>query len=263
LRSRLGRLGSDYYDSAWNKREAVPDSVPWMSEKAEPYADPPEHGSEADKMPDPLKETLLGLFLKKAEDPDADFEGLCQVLKILVEQGVQDEKALGIVRRRFVAQGGHYAAWVLHEAGHHEDVTLFVDKVRELYRLVEETPGEDLPVILDFDLHNWLSFIPNDDGRYPDLLRDGLVSPNAEVRDSAYFFLDSAPFPPEERVAFVRSGLRDSNKQVRYWAARYYSRTEMSDQDWKLLEEAADQEQDEYTRKEMREVLEGSEKGGR
>jgi hypothetical protein len=31
----------------------------------------------------------------------------------------------------------------------------------------------------------------------------------------------------------------------------------MSDQDWKLLEEAADQEQDEYTRKEMREVLKG------
>ena len=71
--------------------------------------------------------------IEKAVDPEADFESLCQVLKVLVEQGVENEKALQLVRDRFRKEGGHWAAWVLHEADHEEDISLFVEKVREFY----------------------------------------------------------------------------------------------------------------------------------
>ena len=252
---KLARFDGEYYDSAWNSREAIPGGLPWMKSQAEPYEDPPVRGEEAKAMPDALKVELLRLFLQKAEDPEEDFNGLCQVMKILVEQGVRDPKALEIVRKRFAADGDHYAAWVLHEAGQPEDVTLFVDKIRAAYR---DGEGGALS-----DLHNWLAFVPDEDPRYPDLLRDGLKSRSGSVRDSAYFFLGSAPFPEEERLAFVRQGLRDPEKGVRYWSARVFAKREMSDAGWKLLEEAAGREQDETTRKDMLEVLSKREgKGG-
>lgn len=216
-----------------------------MQAQAEPYEDPPVRGEEAEVMPEKLKAELLRLFLEKAEQPEVDFNRLCQVLKILVEQGVRDPKALGIVRKRFAEEGGHFAAWVLHEAGQPEDVTLFVEKIRDAYR---GKKGNS-------DLHNWLSFVPDEDPRYPDLLRDGLNSRDAGVRGTAYYFLRNAPFPQAERLAFVRSGLRDAENRVRSWSARFYAHHKMSGADWKLLEEAAVQEKDEYTRKEMDEVL--------
>lgn len=174
------------------------------------------------------------------------------MLTILVHQGVENERALDIVRRRFAAEGGHYAAWVLYKVGHAEDVTLFVDKIRELYQKADSDPTRDFG---SSDLHNWLAFVPDDDIRYPELLRDGLESPNEEVRESAYFFLASAPFPEEERVSFVRAGLRDSSAGVRYWATRYYAGEKMSSSDWEILRTAAEQERDDRTRKEMNEVL--------
>jgi len=252
---RLVRFNSSYYDSGWSEREAIRGGVPWMKQEAEPFDSPLVRGAKAKEMPEQLKKELLGLFLEKADDPDEDFGGLCQVLKVLVVQGVQDKKALDIVRRRFAEEGGHYAAWVLHEAAHVEDVALFVDKIRQIYRVAKEEPDENFDI--SADLHNWLAFIPDDDKRYPSLLRDGLGSPNASVRRSAYFFLDSAPFPLEERLAFVRSGLRDPDKRVRFWASGFYARNEMSNEDWKLLKDAAEHEKDEHTRKEMNEVLEG------
>ncbi len=252
---KLARFDGEYYDSAWDSREAIPGGLPWMKSQAELYKDPPVRGEEAKAMPDALKAELLRLFLQKAEDPEEDFNGLCQVMTILVEQGVRDPKALSIVRKRFAADGDHYAAWVLHEAGQPEDVTLFIDKIRAAYR-----DGEGGALT---DLHNWLAFVPDDDPRYPDLLRDGLSSRSGSVRDSAYFFLGSAPFPEEERLAFVRQGLRDQEKRVRYWSARVFAKREMSDADWKLLEDAAAREQDESTRKDMLEVLSKREgKGG-
>jgi hypothetical protein len=105
------------------------------------------------------------------------------------------------------------------------------------------------------DLHNWLAFIPDEDKRYAGILREGLMSPNADVRESAYYFLDSAPFPAEERTAFVHAGLSDSSARVRYWATRYFDEEEMTDRDWELLSKAAEQEKDESTLKEMRGVL--------
>lgn len=249
---KLIRFDSSYYDSAWNNREAIKGGIPWMMEVAEPYKDPAVYGEKGRKMPEGLKKELRSLFLEKAQDKDSDFNSLCQVLHILVEQGVQDEKALDIVRKRFAAEGDHYAAWVLHEAGHPEDVTLFVDKVKALYRDAEDNPDRDFGLS---DLHNWLAFIPDDDERYPDLLREGLRSSHADVREDAYYFLDSAPFLEKERVAFVHTGLRDSSARVRYWSARYYDKENMSDRDWDLLRTAVEHEKDESTLKEMQEVL--------
>ena len=248
----LLRFDSDYYDSAWNDREAIKGGIPWMMQAAEPYEDPPVRGEQAKKMPADLKEELLAMFLEKANDKDADFNSLCQVLKILVEQGVQDEKALNIVRKRFAAAGDHYAAWVLHEAGHSKDVTLFIEKVRQVYAEATENPERDFGLS---DLHNWLAFIPDEDERYAGLLRDGLNSPNADVRESAYYFLDSAPFPEKERTDLVHAGLNDPSARVRYWATRYYDKETMTNRDWKLLRKAAEKEKDESNLKEMRELL--------
>jgi hypothetical protein len=245
---KLVRFDSAYYDSGWDQRSAIKGSTPWMMEAAEPYEDP-----EAKKMPEELKGELLELFLEKAEDGDEDFNSLCQVLKILVEQGVRDKQALSIVRARFASKGGHFAAWVLHEAGQAEDVTLFIKKIREFYRIGNEKPDHDFG---SSDLHNWLAFIPNDDQRYPELLRNGLTSPNASVRESAYFFLSSAPFPVKDRISFVHNGLRDSSARVRYWSTRYYARNAMSKRDWELLKRASELEKDDHTLKEMKEVLE-------
>lgn len=250
---KLIRFDSGYYDSAWNNREAIEGGIPWMMEVAEPYAKPRVRGGKAKKMPEGLKNELLALFLKKAQEKDSDFNSLCQVLEILVEQGVQDEKALNIVRKRFAAEGGHYAAWVLHEAGHPEDVMLIVDKIKDLYRDSNNNPERDLGLS---DLHNWLAFIPDDDERYPDLLREGLRNPNTDVREQAYYFLNSAPFSLNERKSFIHTGLRDSSARVRYWSARYYDKKNMSESDWELLRKAAKNEKDERTLKEMQEVLE-------
>jgi hypothetical protein len=249
---KLTRFGSSYYDSAWKDREAIKGGIPWMMQVAERYEEPRVRGEQAERMPEPLKKELLSLFLEKARDEDADFNSLCQVLKILVEQGVRDEKALNMVRKRFASEGGHFAAWVLHEAGQAEDVTLFIEKVRQLYRDAKDEPGRDFGLS---DLHNWLAFIPDDDKRYPELLREGLQSPNADVRDDAFYFLDSAPFSGEERAAFVRAGLEDSSARVRYWCASYFSKKDMANRDWELLRNAAAREKDEATLKKMKEVL--------
>lgn len=259
---KLLRFSSGFYDSAWNDREAIKGGIPWMMQAAEPYEDPPVRGEQAKKMPEQLKEELLAMFLEKAQDEDTDFNSLCQVMKILVEQGVQDEKALSIVRKRFASEGDHYAAWVLHEAGYAEDVSLFIEKVRQVYAAGAADPARDFGLS---DLHNWLAFIPDEDKRYAGLLREGLKSPNADVRDSTYYFLDSAPFPAEERTAFVHAGLSDPSARVRYWATRYFDKEEMSDRDWELLGIAAEQEKDESNLKEMKEVLDrrkNAEQGG-
>jgi hypothetical protein len=257
---KLLRFGSGFYDSAWNDREAIKGGIPWMMQAAEPYEDPPVRGEQAKKMPERLKEELLAMFLEKAQDKDTDFNSLCQVLKILVEQGVQDEKALNIVRKRFVSDGDHYAAWVLHEAGHPEDVTLFIDKISKLYREAKGSPERDFGLS---DLHNWLAFIPDDDERYPELLREGLRSPHTDVRDDAYFFLDSAPFPEKERIAFIHAGLEDASARVRYWSTRCFDKKNTTNLDWDILRKAAAQERDESTLKEMKEVLDkhGAAKG--
>lgn len=105
------------------------------------------------------------------------------------------------------------------------------------------------------DLHNWLAFIPDEDERYAGLLRDGLNSPNADVRESAYYFLDSAPFSEKERTDLVHAGLNDPSARVRYWATRYYDKETMTNRDWELLRKAAEKEKDESTLKEMRELL--------
>ncbi len=249
---KLSRFDSSYYDSAGDNREAIQGGLPWMMEMAELYKDPPVRGEQAKKMPEELKKELLSLFLEKAQNKDTDFNLLCQVLNVLVEQGVRDEKALDTVRKRFASEGGHYAAWVLHEAGQAEDVTLFIDKVRQVYEEAKDDPKRDFGLS---DLHNWLSFIPDSDKRYADLLRNGLISPNADVRDSAFYFLDSAPFQAEERTKFVHAGLRDSSARVRYWSARYFGKENMSARDWELLRKAAEREKDETTLKEMEEML--------
>lgn len=249
---KLSRFDSSYYDSVWDNREAIKGDIPWMMEVAEPYEAPPVRGKQARKMPEGLQKELLSLFLEKAQNKDTDFNLLCQVLKVLVEQGVRDEKALDIVRKRFATEGGHYAAWVLHKAGQAEDVTLFVDKVRQAYKAAKDDPKWDWA---SSDLHNWLAFIPDSDERYADLLREGLTSPNADVRESAFYFLDSASIPAEERKVFVRAGLRDSSARVRSSSTRYYAKQKMSDADWELLRKAAEQEKDESTLKKMEEML--------
>lgn len=250
---RLSRFDSSYYDSAWDNREAIKGGIPWMIQAAEQYNEPRMRGEQAKKMPEGLKKELLTLFLQKAEVEKApDFNELCRVMVVLVEQGGGNEKALEIVRKRFASEGGHYAAWVLHEAGQARDATLFVDKVRQAYKDARDDPKWDSA---SSDLHNWLSFIPRSDERYADLLRDGLTSPNEHVRDGAFYFLDSAPFPAEERTKFVHAGLRDSAATVRYWSAHCYAKQKMSDGDWELLRKAAEQEKDESTLKKMKEVL--------
>jgi hypothetical protein len=244
---KLVRFGSAYYDSAWGNREAIKGGIAWMKERAEPFKD------ESEKMPEELKEELLSLFLEKWQEKNQDFDSLCQVLVVLVEQGVQDEKALNMVRKHFASEGGHHAAWVLHRAGHAEDVTLFVQKVREIYN---DPRGEKRGQAFDsVDLHNLLAFIPDDDKRYPELLREGLRSSEARVRESAYYFLDSVPFPDEERKAFVRNGLDDSSAEVRYWTTGCYDKKNATYLDWDLLRKAAAQEKDERTLKKMKEVL--------
>ena len=75
------------------------------------------------------------------------------------------------------------------------------------------------------------------------------------VRKDAYYLLDSAPFPPEERLAFVRLGLRDSNERVRYWSAICFASAGMSDKDWQLLKNASRLEKDKDTREKMHEIL--------
>jgi hypothetical protein len=250
---KLTRFGTQYFDSGDHQRHAIKGDIPWMIKMAEPYDDPPERGAQAKKMPENLKVELLALFLEKKDADAEDFNSLCEVMKILVEQGVNDKRALDVVRRRFASEGGHFAAWVLHKAGHAEDVALFIDKIHELYRKAKKTPAIELGMS---DLHNWLAFIPDDDKRYPAILREGLSHSNEYVRESAYYFLDSAPFPQEERIAFVHSGLRDSCARVRYWAARYYAKHTMSKQDWDLLQKAAKREKDEDNLKEMKKVIE-------
>ncbi|EMI41716.1 hypothetical protein [Rhodopirellula sp. SWK7] len=256
---KLDRFDSRYFRSGWDQQETIKGGVPWMIEVSEPYEDPPVRGAKAKRMPEQMKKELLALFLEKADNEGEHFDSLCQVMKTLVVQGVRDKRALDVVRKRFASEGGHHAAWVLHETGQAEDVTLFVDKIRELYRDAKDAPGRDFGLSDLFgssDLHNWLAFIPNDDERYPKLLRDGLSSPNEDVRDSAYYFLDSAPFSGEERIVFVRAGLKDSSARVRYLATRYYAKEKMSKRDWDLLRNAAEQEKDKYTLKKMDEVLE-------
>lgn len=246
--NKLLQLDSDFYDSAWDDREAVKGGIPWMLQIAELYKD----GSESKEMPENLKETLLSLFIEKAENKDTDFDSLCQVLKVLVEQGVKDERALQIVRKRFASEGGHYAAWVLHEAGNPEDVTLFVEKVRQLFNDAKADPKRDLGY---HDLHNWLAFIPNEDSRYADLLRDGLNSLHQDVRVKAYYFIDSEPFSAPECTAFVHAGLKDSSAGVRYWAARYYDSKILTKLDREVLQQALDKEKDEDNLKVLKKVL--------
>jgi hypothetical protein len=247
---KLSRFDSSYYDSAGDNREAIKGGIPWMIQAAERYKDRDE---QAKKMPEGLKKELLSLFLEKAEVVKApDFNELCQVMVVLVEQGGGNEKALDIVRKRFASEGGHFAAWVLHKAGQTKDVTLFVDKVRQAYKAAKDVPKWDQG---SSDLYNWLSFIPNSDERYADLLRDGLTSLNADVRGDAFYFLDSAPFPAEERTKFVHAGLRDFSARVRQASIIYYAKQKMSDADWELLRKAAEQEKDGRTLKEMKEVL--------
>lgn len=86
-------------------------------------------------------------------------------------------------------------------------------------------------------------------------MREGLKSLNADVRDSAFYFLDSAPFPGEERTAFVRAGLEDPSARVRYWCACYFDKKVMAGRDWELLRNVAAREKDESTLKKMKEVL--------
>ena len=248
---KLGRFDASYHDSGYESREALRGSLAWMKEVAEPYEEPRVRGEAIKPMPAELKKELLELFLQKAEQPKEDFNGLCQVMKVLVEQGIRDQRALEIVRQRFAADGGHYAAWVLHQAGDPADTALFIDKIKEAYRRARENPKQEV----EFDLHNWLAFVPDEDKRYPDLLRQGLGSPSTPVRRIAYFYLDSAPFPEEEKMAQVRTGLTDPEEEVRLWAARCFEDLPMTDKDWELLAEAAEKEKDKHDRDRYDELL--------
>jgi hypothetical protein len=250
---KLARFESGYFDSAWNKREAIKGGVSWMKETAAAYEGPGESGDGPKKMPAAVKAELLAMFIEKAQDKEENFDLLCQVMMTLVEQGVRDEKALKIVRERFVAEGGHHAAWVLHEAGDPADVTLFVDKVKELYRTVADEPDTELP---SGDLHNLLAFIPDEDERYPDLLREGLRSRNDDVRETAFGFVGRAPFPEKERLAFIHGGLGDASASVRDSSACCFYGKNTTGLDWELLRKAFGKETDKSTFERMREVLE-------
>jgi hypothetical protein len=252
---KLARFESGYFDSAWNKREAIKGGVSWMKETAAAYEGEGEgeSGDEPKKMPAAVKAELLAMFIEKAQDKEEDFDLLCQVMMTLVEQGVRDEKALKIVRERFAAEGGHHAAWVLHEAGDPADVSLFVDKIREVYRNLADEPDAELQ---SSDLHNWLSFIPDEDDRYPDLLREGLRSRNDDVRETAFGLVHRAPFPEKERLAFIHGGLGDADAMVRYWSACCFDGKNTTGLDWELLRKAFGRETDKSTLKRMREVLE-------
>lgn len=249
---KLARFDASYRDDGWEDRQVIRGSVAWMSVAANEYKDPPVRGETIKPMPGELKKELLDLFLQKAGQAGEDFNTLCSVMTILVEQGVQDEKALGIIRRRFMDEGGHYAAWVLHKAGHPEDIELFAGKIREVYRIGRANPQEPS----ESDLHNWLAFIPDEDARYPDLLREGLGNPNESVRTTAYFFIDSAPLPAGETHALIRAGLKDPAARVRYWAGRYFGQKPMSDEDWQLLAKAAAVETDEENLRQFQKLLE-------
>ena len=224
-----------------------------MMETAEAYEGTGECGDEPKKMPAAVKAELLAMFIEKAQDKEEDFDALCQVLTKLVKRGVRDEGALKMVRKRFVAEGGGYAAWVLHEAGDPADVTLFVDKVRELYRNVADEPDTELPA---GDLHNLLAFIPDEDDRYPDLLREGLRSRNDDVRETAFGLVHRAPFPEKERLAFIHGGLGDASARVRDSSACCFDGKNTTGLDWELLRKAFGKETDKSTLKRMREVLE-------
>ncbi|WP_404307179.1 hypothetical protein [Neorhodopirellula lusitana] len=249
---KLVRFDSRFFDSGLGHQQAIEGGIPWMIQAARPYEEPAERGAKAKKMPEALQKQLLELFLENADKDSGDFDEACEVMEILIEQGVRDGRALDLVRKRFQSEGGHRAAWVLHEAGQQEDVSLFVEKIRERYQRTEKERGGGF---LFDDLHNWLAFVPKDDDRYPDLIRDGLSSPDEDVRESVFYFLDTAPLPKQERVKFVRAGLQDSSAEVRYRAASYFTKDKMSPQDWDLLQNAASKEKNEDTLTRMREVL--------
>jgi len=254
---KLARFDASYHDSGWNSREVIRGTTAWMNTVAEEYEEPPQRGAVAKPMPEDLKKELLALFLQKAEQPEENFNSLCQVMKILVEQGLQDEKALDIVRKRFAEEGGHHAAWVLHRANRPQDIELFVGKIREAYRKGREKP-EDSDAV-ESDLHNWLAFIPNEDKSYPDLLREGLAHPNESVRETAYFFLDSAPLPEEEQIALIRAGLVDSSDRVRYWAVRCFDERPMTDADREFIAKAAEKEKNKENRQLFQKLLKAPE----
>ena len=249
---KLARFESGYFDGLIN-REAIKGGLSWMMETAEAYEGTGECGDEPKNMPAAVKAELLAMFIENAQDKEVDFDALCHVLTELVKRGVRDEKALKIVRERFVAEGGGNAAWVLYEAGDPADVTLFVDKVRELYRNVADEPDTELPA---GDLHNLLAFIPDEDDRYPDLLREGLRSRNDDVRETAFGFVRRAPFPEKERLAFIHGGLGDASASVRDSSACCFDGKNTTGLDWELLRKAFGKETDKSTLRRMREVLE-------
>ncbi len=250
---KLGRFDENYFDSGWENRVAIRGGVEWMLEQIDPSIRGDVFAQEKTELTEELKKELLVLFLKNAADPAVDFNDLCRVLNVLVKQGLRDENALKIVRARFAKNGGHYAAWVLREADDVEGVGLFVSKVRQIYAQGKDDPEKSIG--LSSDLHNLLAFIPKEDARYPDLLRDGLTSGNESVRESAYFFIGSAPFPAEERMEFVRAGLQDASARVRYWAAGYFRDHEAAEADWEILREISGNEKDQQAAERMREVL--------
>ncbi len=259
INGKLARFDGSYFDSGWEDQVAIKGSVAWMVEQIDPSVPGDVFGQADDSEEKPsaaLKEELLRLFFRHAADPELsalDFNGICRVLKVLVEDGLRDEKALEFVRERFAKSGGHYAAWVLHEAGDAESIGLFVSKVREIYAEGKAHPDETYG--WSSDLHNLLSFIPKNDARYAPLLREGLTNVNDSIRESTYYFLGSAPFPNVERMEFVRAGLKDESARVRYWAADYFDDHEVPDADWELLREISENEKDERTSDEMREAL--------
>lgn len=253
---KLARFDGGYFEGGWGNRVAIKGSVAWMLEQIDPpNGDDVFREIEEVDLTSEMKKELLELFFKHAQDKDADFNNLCRVLTELVKQGVADEKAMVIVRERFAKEGDHYAAWVLHEAEDAEGVGLFVMKVREIYATAEEDPGERIG--WTSDLYNLLSFIRKKDERYPDLLREGLRNTNPSVRETAYYFIDSAPFPAEETSEFVRTGLKDVSARVRSSAAEYFEDHAATDADWQLLQEISEQEKDKQAAKRMREVLKG------
>ena len=256
---KLVRFDDSYFDSGWKDQVAIKGSVAWMVEQVDPSVRGDVFGQADDSEEKPsaaLKEELLQLFFKHAADPELsalDFNGICRVLRVLVKDGLRDEKALEFVRERFAKSGGHYAAWVLHETGDAESIGLFVSKVREIY--AEGTADPDETYGWSSDLHNLLSFIPKNDARYAPLLREGLTNVNDSIRESAYYFIGSDPFPAEETMEFVRAGLKDEAARVRRLAADYFDDHEVPDADRELLREISENEKDERTRDEMREAL--------